>query len=268
MDEHGPDRADALARLYDLDLAADPGDIDLYLAMAGRAGGPVVELCAGTGRIAVPLAAAGFQVTGVDLDPAMLARATRRARAEGRAVERRLSLLTADLFQATISGAGTFQLGILALNSILLLGGPREQRRAIAILASLLAPGGIVVVDAWLPLAEDLARFDGRIGLEWVRTDPESGLEVVKTTAAWYDSATRALTLTTIFDAAAPGGRVSRWVREDPMRLVSAADLRLYAEDAGLEVEVVGADYDLAPIGPGDGRAVLVARRPDQPVLP
>lgn len=268
MDEDAPDRGDALARLYDLDLAADPGDIDLYMAMAARTGGPVVELCAGTGRIAVPLAAAGFQVTGVDLDPAMVARATRRAGAEGPEVERRLSLVTGDLFQTTISGAGTFHLGILALNSVLLLGGPREQRRAIAILASLLAPGGVAVVDAWLPLAEDLVRYDGRLGLEWVRRDPESGFDVVKTTAAWYDSATRALTLTTIFDAAAPGGRVSRWVREDALSLLSAADLRLYAEDAGLDVEVVGADYDLSPMGPGDGRAVLVARRPDQPVIP
>ena len=68
---------DALARLYDLDLAEDPGDLDLYLALAGRTGGPVLELAVGTGRIAVPLAASGIDVTGVDTDPAMLARARR-----------------------------------------------------------------------------------------------------------------------------------------------------------------------------------------------
>lgn len=262
MDRDAPERAEALARLYDLDLAADPGDLDLYLALANRTGGPVVELCSGTGRIAIPLAAAGFHVTGVDLDPAMVARATRRAAAEGGDTEARLSFVTGDLFDASIPGAGTFQLGILALNSILLLGGPRDQRRAVGTLASLLAPGGVAVVDAWLPLAEDLVRFDGRIGLEWVRTDPESGLEVVKTAAAWYDSATRALTLTTIFDSSERGGPVHRWVREDAMHLLSADDLRMYAEDAGLEVEVIAGDYDLPPIGAGDGRAVMIARRP------
>jgi SAM-dependent methyltransferase len=67
--------ADALARLYDLDLAEDPGDIDLYLALAGRTGGPIVELACGSGRVAIPIAAAGHEVTGVDLDPAMLVRA-------------------------------------------------------------------------------------------------------------------------------------------------------------------------------------------------
>ena len=79
------------------------------------------------------------------------------------------------------------------------------------------------------------------------------------------DSATRALTLTTIFDLSDRGGPVRRWVREDAMHLLSADDLRMYAEDAGLEVEVMAGDYDLSPIGPGDGRAVLVARRPAAP---
>ena len=265
MDRDAAERAEALARLYDLDLAADPGDLDLYRAMATRTGGPVVELCSGTGRIAIPLAASGHAVTGVDIDPAMVARAIHRTEGIGRDEAGRPSFVVGSLFDVAIPGAGTFSLGILALNSILLLGGPRAQRRAIAVMAELLAPGGIAVVDVWLPLAEDLVRFDGRVGLEWVRTDPETGVDVVKTTAAWYDSATRALTLTTIFDLSDRGGPVHRWVREDAMNLLSADDLRLYAEDAGLEVEVMAGDYDLSPISPGDGRAVLVARRPAAP---
>lgn len=262
MQATDPETAAALARLYDLDLAMDPGDFDLYLALAERAAGSVVELCTGSGRIAIPLATAGFEVTGVDIDPAMLARAREAARRAGPAVDGRLDLVTGDLHEVAIPGAGTHGLGIIGLNSILLLGGPREQRHAIEVLAGLVAPGGLVVVDAWLPLAEDLVRFDGRIGLEWTRVDPETGQTVVKMTAAWHDSATGAVTLTTIFDASSPGGPVQRWVREDALHLLSAEDLRLYAEDAGLEVEAVAGDYDLSPLEPGDGRAVLVARRP------
>ena len=79
-----------------LDLAADdPGDIDLYLALAERTGDPVLELAAGSGRIAVPLAAAGHRVTAVDIDPAMLARA--RASAERERVAARLEPVEADL---------------------------------------------------------------------------------------------------------------------------------------------------------------------------
>ena len=49
--------AAALARLYDLDLSEDPGDLDLLPRARGRAGGPVLELAVGSGRLAVPLAA-------------------------------------------------------------------------------------------------------------------------------------------------------------------------------------------------------------------
>ncbi|HEY8800164.1 MAG TPA: class I SAM-dependent methyltransferase, partial [Candidatus Limnocylindrales bacterium] len=84
--------ARALARLYDLDLVEDPGDLDLYLALAGRTGGPILELAAGTGRLAIPLAEAGHRVTAVDLDPAMLERARAAADRAGHAAASRLEL--------------------------------------------------------------------------------------------------------------------------------------------------------------------------------
>jgi len=255
------DAATAIARLYDLDLAVDPGDLDLYLALAARTDRPVVELAVGTGRVAVPLAEAGHRVTGIDLDPAMLARARTRAAAAGKGTADRIRFVQADLLTARPDGAGEFGLAILALNSILVLGGPREQGRAVAVLADLLAPGGIAVVDAWLPAAEDLVRFDGRLSLEWLRHDPETGLDVTKLAAAWYDGANRIVTLTSIFDEASPGGPPSRWTRVDTLHLISADELRSHAEDAGLAVEVVAGDYDLSPLEPGADRAILVARQ-------
>jgi SAM-dependent methyltransferase len=71
----GVNDAEALARYYDLDLQDDPGDLPLYQALAKRTGGPILELGVGSGRLAVPLARAGYAVTGVDRDPHMLARA-------------------------------------------------------------------------------------------------------------------------------------------------------------------------------------------------
>jgi 2-polyprenyl-3-methyl-5-hydroxy-6-metoxy-1,4-benzoquinol methylase len=85
--------AAALARLYDLDLSDDPGDLDLYLALAGQTGGPILELAAGSGRLAVPLAGAGYEVTGVDLDRAMLDRARAAADTAGVTTARRLTLV-------------------------------------------------------------------------------------------------------------------------------------------------------------------------------
>jgi SAM-dependent methyltransferase len=199
----------------------------------------------------------------VDLDPAMLDRARTRAGAAGiAAADPRLRLVEADLLELRLDDAGSYALAFIALNSIMLLDGRAAQRAAFRTLAAHLRPGGIAAVDAWLPDAEDLARFDGRVILEWPRTDLETGFVVTKAGSAIHDAATATVTLTTIYEAAPQGGTPARWVRRDRLRLVTADELAGFAEDAGLRVEVVAGGYDLQELGPGADRAILIAIRP------
>jgi SAM-dependent methyltransferase len=255
--------ADALARLYDVDLVEDPGDLDLYRALASRAGGPVLELAAGTGRLAVPLAAAGHDVTAVDNDPAMLARLRRRAAAAGPATEGRLTIVEADLLDLRLRSAGTFGLAFVALNSLFLLASRDAQRLAFRTLADHVAPGGLAVADVWLPDADDLARFDGRMILEYARSDPETGRLVTKVAAAQHDASTGIVNLTSIFEEGGAGEALTRHVRRDVLRLVSAGELDDFASAAGLEVETIAGDYDLGPLGSGGDRGIVVARKPE-----
>lgn len=64
---------------YDLENPSFGPDGPFYAALASQTGGPVLELGAGTGRIAIPLAQAGFAVTGVDLCAPMLERAKEKS---------------------------------------------------------------------------------------------------------------------------------------------------------------------------------------------
>lgn len=282
-EEEGPgptETSRALARLYDLDLMEDPGDVELYLALASRTRGPILELAAGSGRIAVPLVAAGHDVTAVDIEPAMLERAFARARAligpRGAGSDRnrpvgqgiridigRLELIEADLLELHLPTAGTYRLAIIALNSIFLLASRDAQQRAFRTIARHLAPGGLAVVDVWLPDEDDLARFDGRLIFEYERLEPETGQRVTKVDSARFDSATAIVDLTTIYEEGASGGTTVRWIRHDALRLVGVDELRAMAEDAGLIVDEVGGDYDLDPIAPDSERAILIARLPD-----
>jgi SAM-dependent methyltransferase len=261
-----PETAAALARLYDVDLAEDPGDVNLYLALAGRTGGPVLEIASGSGRVAVPLAEAGYEVTAVDIDPAMLARAEKAIAGADPAVRSRVELVEADLVDLSLTGGPRFRLAILALNSILLLATRDRQRDALQTMARNLAPGGIAVVDVWVPSGDELARYDGRVGLEYVRIDPETGLLVTKMASAQHEPATGHVGLTTIYDESEPGGPTRRWIREDRLRLLNAEELRSLADSAELDVEVLAGDYDLNPVGPHDERVILVARRRGRPV--
>ncbi len=87
------------ARFYDLTTAADTslaGDIDLYAALA-PAGGSVLELGSGTGRVSFALAARGIEVLGVDLAPAMLAQAEAKLRATRPDLAARLRFQRGDM---------------------------------------------------------------------------------------------------------------------------------------------------------------------------
>jgi SAM-dependent methyltransferase len=252
---------DTFARLYDLDLVEDPGDLDLYLALAARTGGPILELGCGTGRVAVPLAAAGHQVTAVDIDPAMLERARRRAAAAGAAVGGRIEFVEADMLGLDLQSAGSVRLANIAQNSLFLLATRAAQRESFATMARHLASGGLAVVDIWLPDADDLARFDGRLILEYERRDPEANALVTKIAAAQHDASSGIVNLTSIYEEGEQGASPARFVRRDALRLVSADELRDFAESAGLEVETLAGAYDLEPLGAGSERAIIVARR-------
>jgi hypothetical protein len=191
----------------------------------------------------------------------MLARARQRAEAAGRDVACRARLVEGDARSVRLPDAGGFALAFIPLNSIFLMGGRADQAAAVATLAAHLAPDGIAMVDAWLPDAEDLARYDGRLVLEWVRIDEGSGRLVTKSGSAVYEATNASVILTTIFEEGAPGEPAVRWVRVDRLRLVSPDELAWFAETAGLVVETLAGGYDLADLEPGAERVVMVARK-------
>lgn len=251
--------AATLARLYDLDLEDDSADVDMYLAFAGASSGPIIELMAGSGRIAVPLAAAGHRVVAVDRDGAML----QRAAALWHNVEDRarkgasLDLVEADVLEVAL--AERFDLVIVPLNSLLLLDGRGAQRRLFAKIAELLAPDGRAVIDVWLPAPDDLAVYDGRLVLDWVKDDGRGG-HVAKQTSATYASSTRVARVTSFFDEWRDGEGATRIMRRDTITFVSADELERYAADAGLEMETIAGDYEMGHFAADSERVVMVCR--------
>ena len=256
----------ALARYYDLDLSDDQADVELYLALARAYGGDVLELCAGSGRVCVPLAVAGQRVTAVDNDPHMLERAAARwadARRTNRTAKHQnralgdLELVTADV--RSFLTDRRYGLVILALNSLLLLEDRDAQREALATMATHLTPKGRAVIDLWLPTPDDLEIYDGRTVLEWVRRD-QNGDWVAKTTSARHEPATQRAEVTTFFDAWSETQPLRRTMRRDQVAFVGAHELVALAERAGLTVETMAGDYEFGSFDSNSERVVLVCR--------
>src|SRR3989440_7827372 len=74
---------DRIAPFYDIEHAHFNEDVDLYLNFAELRGGPLLELACGSGRLLVPLAQAGYEVTGIDSSAGMLNLARQGLEAEG-----------------------------------------------------------------------------------------------------------------------------------------------------------------------------------------
>ena len=167
----------------------------------------------------------------------MLARARSRAAAAGRGVVRRIDLVEGDAPDVRVPGRGSFRLAFVALNSLFMLAdasGPASGRARPW--PTISPPGGLAVVDVWLPDADDLARYDGRLVLEYIRRDPGDRVDRdARSASALHDAATATVTLTTIYDEGEPGAPAVRWIRRDdaPSRRAPTS-CRASAEAAGL----------------------------------
>lgn len=235
-------------------MFADPGDLRFYLDLAESCDGPILELAAGSGRLAVPLAAAGHDVTGVDNDFTMLERARMSwAGSGGRATAGSLTLIDRDM--TTLNLPPRFRLIILALNSLLLLEDRAAQERALKVMRAHLAPKGRAVIDVWTPSPDDLELYDGREVLDWVRTDPKTRERVSKTWSATYDAAAHTATISTTFETET-GGRTER---RDAITFITAAELLELARGVGLEPSQVLGDYAGTAWSEASERVVLVA---------
>jgi SAM-dependent methyltransferase len=127
---------------------ADPGLAVEFLA--GLAGdGRVLELAIGTGRVALPLAARGIAVEGVDASAAMVERL--RAKPGGPAIP----VTVGDMAQVPVSGR--FGLVYLVFNTLFGLLSQARQAECFASVARVLDPGGLFVIECFVP---DLTRFD------------------------------------------------------------------------------------------------------------
>ncbi len=227
---------DAIAELYDPWSASVVEDVSFYLAEARRSGGPVVELGVGTGRIAVPIAADGTRVIGIDSSRGMLDICARRAALAG--VE--LDLRVGDLREPPVTER--VPLVICPFRSLLHMHTDEDRLRVLTSAYDLLLPGGRFVFDVFTPGAEDIEQTHDR----WLEREPG-----IFERALWDEEA-RTLTLTVRGDQTETTMALA-WLSPDEWRLLLAR--------SGFEVDACYGWFDRAPFTGGDD-SVWIASRP------
>lgn len=137
------------------------GDVAFYDDVARAAGGAVLELACGTGRVALPLAEGGLEVTGIDLSDGMLAVADRKAAALSAAARRRLTLIRQDMTKLDLDRR--FGFAFVAFRSFQHLLTSDLQRTALTAIHRHLVPDGRLALHLFDPRLDLLVDAEMRL---------------------------------------------------------------------------------------------------------
>ena len=132
---------------HDVECASYQADLPLWRELAEEAGGPILDLGCGTGRVALDLASRGHEVTGLDCEPSFVAALAARARERGLRVQAE----TGDARSFDLGGR-RFALAIAPMQVAQLLGGGTGRASMLACVQRHMAPGGILAVALADPL--------------------------------------------------------------------------------------------------------------------
>lgn len=205
------------------------------------AGGPVLELGVGTGRLAIPLADDGLEVWGLDASASMLERLA--AKPGGTGVRPVLADMAAPL------PGGPYRLVFIAYNTFFALPSAEAQAAAFAHIAAVLAPGGRFVMEAFVP--EDPPRTGSGIEVRHLAAD-RVVLSVHRTDAEAQRAEGSFVELTE-----AGGVRLRPW----SIRYTSPEELDAMARAAGLDLERRHAGWAAEPFTGESAHHVSVYRR-------
>ena len=172
------------AAYYDQTYRLRRCDKDYYAAEAASAGGSVLELGCGSGRVTLPIARAldeaggDGQVIGIDAMPSMLERGTAKLTRERRSVRGRVHFQRGDF---TLRGEGAIELGrrfervFMPFNTLMHCYDHEAQRALFDVVRRHLAPGGELHFDVLLPAPESLGRDPEKVYSIGTTTLPSTG---------------------------------------------------------------------------------------------
>jgi SAM-dependent methyltransferase len=248
---------DAYSVYYDLLWGNEQVDVPFYLAMAKETGGPVCELACGTGRVLLPLARAGFEVTGIDVSQAMLDKLQAKLDKEPRDVQARVALKCADMRDYRFTQK--FKLVFCAFNSFLAMITTEDQLACLRSVRDYLADDGRLVINIFAPDHKRLIR--GTETQRDVERDPETGRDMVVTNISKFNLVSQSVEAWECVDRIGDDGTVRRYPTRFTLSWIHHREMQLLLRLAGYEIVAGFGGYDKRPYDYVSGMQLFLAKR-------
>ena len=239
---------DSWAEIYDAVYAYVEEDIPFYVHEAVRAGGRVLELGCGTGRVTIPIAQAGVDVVGVDFSPVMLEVARRKIeRAEG--IRGSITLVEADMRDFSLAEQGDlFNLAFIPFRSFLSLLSVEDEVRTLLNIKRHLTPGGQLIIDLFVPDLNMLLQEGDTPHHFRDVTDHRTGTRYVLWQQSGYDNHYQIIDARIIIEELDSDGAVARRIYRDfQLRYIHYWEMHHLLRACGYEVLSVLGDFDGTP---------------------
>ena len=228
-------------------------DVELYLRMAGKIRGEVLELACGSGRVLIPFAEAGYRITGLDIAPLMLEKAADRIKSLPANVRRRIALIEGDMRKFSLRKK--YQLVLLVFNSFVNLTSREDQKIILKKIYRHLAPDGRLIVSvinpnrSWFREKIPVVKFYGTWEYE------KSGEFFERFYFNTHDPQTQRMTFNLVYDTINKDGSVRRDRNMVPIHYLNSFELQYMLEHEGFTINNLFGDHE--------GESF----RPDSPVM-
>jgi SAM-dependent methyltransferase len=253
------------ADLYDYVVPyRDRPDVAFFVEAGRAAGGRVLELGCGTGRVLIPCARAGIDITGVDRAAPMLEVCRRKLEKEPAEVRSRVELVQGDMREFDLGRS--FALVTLPFRPFQHLLTLHDQLSCLGAIRRHLADGGRLILDLFNPWLEALVNWPGRgeFGDEPEFLTPDGRRVTRRIRIVEHDRFAQVNQVELVHYVTYPDGRAERLVEAFSMRYFFRFEAEHLLARAGFEVEHLYADYDRKPYGAQyPGELIFVARKAD-----
>jgi SAM-dependent methyltransferase len=244
------------ALFYDHFYHRRSADVGLYVELARRHGSPVLELGVGTGRVALALARAGFEVLGIDVMESMLQRARARVAKLPRASRARVRLRRGDMRRLGLSER--FPLVIAPFNALTHLYERADLERTLQGCRRHLAARGRLAFDVMMPDLRALTQDPERLYRGRDVKDPRDGRRMVYHEASHYDRVRQIRSVTMVLQS--PEEPASQRAIPLTQRQYFPAELEALLHYNGFEIEQRYGDFAFGPLTDRSETQVIVAR--------
>jgi 2-polyprenyl-3-methyl-5-hydroxy-6-metoxy-1,4-benzoquinol methylase len=240
------------AEFYDAEFATREHEVPFYCRWSARAGGPILEVACGSGRLTLPIAEQGLEIVGLDLSAPMLARARAKSTQRGVPVE----WIHQDC--RTMELGRTFKLIFSATNAMQHLTDGESIDTFLSAARRHLSNDGRLILDVMNPSVKKLSRTADEPYAFKAFTMPD-GRSMEVEARSWYRSDVQQLRFTLTYRHA---GEIVR-KKDVAMRCFFPEELRALCRHNGFAITQQFGDYDERPITADCAKLILVCSRSD-----